>query len=152
MPSLTSIEDLLITPPVQNPPVPAVTKAPAIPKTSSSSNSSTIKHTKNPSDDITNALSESSSGESSSSSSSEDDDDDSSSLSDMEEVPDKIPIPPVMGSREKAGTPPVQMTMSMPSFLSLGNQASKPTPPTMSMPSHLLSEDLQLSESGSDSD
>ncbi len=88
------------------------------------------------------ALSESSSGEdSSSSSSSESSDNDSS---DMEDVPvEKFVIPPVKQLPE--------ITAESSRVPVLGNRP-RPQPVAPSMPTDLLCEDLQLSESGSDSE
>jgi len=112
------------------PPAPAPSKSPVAP---------TIAHVA-----PTTVLSDSSSGDSSSSSSSEASDDESSD-GDMEVVPDE---------RGRASPP----APSMPSVFDNMPIPGAVTRPIMTKPiaaastSHLLSEDLQLSESGSDSD
>lgn len=107
-----------------------------------------------------NLSEESSSGDSSSSSSSSDDD---SSDEDMEEVADDIPVPGAVfrqpqevRSPNKKAVPSGQAQNSRPhQFNHNANQQHHRSfggNMPLSMPSHLLSEDLQLSETGSDSD
>jgi len=148
--SLTNFEDLLSTAPMHPPAAPKPNSSEkSSHKESSGSGSLNIVPSKpaaignvNPKNMAASALSESSSGEdSSSSSSSEDDDDDSS---DMEEVLDKLPVPPA---------PDTNKSMSP---ILASRAPVRPLPPAInvapSMPTDLLCEDLQLSESGSDSD
>lgn len=145
--SLTDFDDLLSMTPIN--PQPAAAK-PSMEKVPVKENvalsvpsvkpSAAVGGSSTSSKNVSAALSESSSNEdSSSSSSSEDDDDDSS---DLEDVPDKIPIPAVVPTVETTKTP----------SLVNSNSRGRPQPVAPSMPTDLLCEDLQLSESGSDSD
>jgi len=147
LPSLDSIEDLMMQPTVATLPTTIKgTRAEKEKDTKTAKPSHSHSNTKKASAAGAGELSDSSSGDESSSGSSSDDDD-SSSASDMEEVP--IPAA-LMGSSKKtlSSLPPPEKERtkgitSMPNLdVGMG-----------SMPSHLLSEDLQLSEdSGSESD
>jgi hypothetical protein len=189
LPSLTSIENLLIAPPASLPPqlptlTPKPTAAPANNTNAAKNNfmDSSAKQQHTSSSDSkkdSNVLSDSSSGdESSSSSSSDDDDDDSSSMEEVDADPDKIPLPgtiinsggTIRDARSVSPAPPAMVNMSMPSFSSLTSLSQGPSskqqysspalppqhhyhqPPPPAPPVGLLNDDLQLSESGSDSD
>lgn len=140
--SLTDFDDLLS---VANKGAPLSSLKSNIEKLSAKEGSSSIiaplSKSGGASDINVSALSESSSGEdSSSSSSSESSNDDSS---DMEDVPvEKFVIPPVKQLVEIAESNRAPV---------LGNRP-RPQPVAPSMPTDLLCEDLQLSESGSDSE
>ncbi|CAL8095968.1 unnamed protein product [Orchesella dallaii] len=140
--SLTNFEDLLSMAPMNPPPLtkPKVDKpspketivnaSAGMPQAKPASAVSVKSNINNVS-----ALSESSSGEDSSSSSSSDEDD---SSDDMEDVPDKVPIPQA---------PEIPQAPAI-----INNNRGRPQPVAPSMPTDLLCDDLQLSESGSDSE
>jgi len=142
--SLTNFEDLLSMAPMNPPPLtkPKIDKP--SPKENIGNAPPVMHHQAKPSaipakvNNLNNvsALSESSSGDDSSSSSSSDDDDDSSD--DMEDVPDKVPIPQ---------PPEINQAPAV-----INSNRGRPQAVAPSMPTDLLCDDLQLSESGSDSE
>lgn len=138
--SLTDFDDLLS---VANKGAPLSSLKSNIEKLSAKESSSSIitPLSKSGGANDVSALSESSSGEdSSSSSSSESSNDDSS---DMEDVPvEKFVIPPVVAAESNRA----------PVLGNTNNNRPRPPPVAPSMPTDLLCEDLQLSESGSDSE